>query len=170
MEIEMVDGQWGWRSTVNGWQSMVDKITTVDGWWSMVDKIVMVEGDGADGWQWQCARNEDGTGNAKVMAIREASSSNTKRQPQQPWRQAPSICLMIIAGNCIMTLWQWCWQQVLLFSKRHFATAKLQQWQWCCGCACCMPRDYIPRFRNMKKTTNQAAKAPKSQCKQGNWK
>jgi len=69
---------------VNGQQSMDNKIAMVNGQQSMVNKIVMVDSNGADGWQWECARNEDGTGNAKVMVIREASSSNTKPQPQQP--------------------------------------------------------------------------------------
>jgi len=27
----------------------------------------MVDGNGGDGWQWPCTRNEDGTGNGKVV-------------------------------------------------------------------------------------------------------
>jgi len=60
------------EATVNGRQDS-------DGRWLTVNEIVTVDGDGADEWQWQCARNQDGTGNAKVMEIgkRAATPSNS---------------------------------------------------------------------------------------------
>jgi len=60
------------EATVNGRQdsdgrwSMVDGRQDSDGRWLTVNEIATVDGDGADEWQWQCARNQD-IGNGEAM-------------------------------------------------------------------------------------------------------